>query len=93
MKNRPKNSSSGVNKTIPWNRRAKIYLWNTRPRECAYCKIKLSKSKATVDHVYPKSKGGLFVGENLALSCKPCNEAKKDIVITNDWIKSRLVHE
>lgn len=33
------------------------------------------------DHVYPESKGGLSVAENLVLACRPCNRAKKDKVL------------
>lgn len=32
------------------------------------------------DHIFPRSKGGLTVWENLTLRCKPCNLQK-----SNNW--------
>lgn len=43
---------------------------------CAYC----GRSKpATLDHVFPKSKGGLTVRHNLVASCADCNLKKSDL--------------
>ena len=40
--------------------------------KCAYC----SKAANTVDHVHPKSRGGVDSWENLVASCLACNNAK-----------------
>jgi 5-methylcytosine-specific restriction endonuclease McrA len=40
---------------------------------CQYCG---SRSNLTVDHVIPKSKGGLSSWENIVASCAPCNRRK-----------------
>lgn len=32
----------------------------------------------TMDHIVPRSRGGLTTDENLQALCKPCNEAKAD---------------
>ena len=40
---------------------------------CQYCG---SKDKLTIDHVYPKSKGGPDTWENLVAACVPCNNRK-----------------
>jgi 5-methylcytosine-specific restriction endonuclease McrA len=40
---------------------------------CQYCG---SRSNLTVDHVVPRSKGGLSSWENIVASCAPCNRRK-----------------
>ena len=45
---------------------------------CAYCGDKLLPMKATIDHIYPKSRGGLNIWENAVTACKPCNHFKAD---------------
>lgn len=45
---------------------------------CFYCKVKLFRKEATVDHVIPKSKGGLNKPENYVIACKKCNDDKGD---------------
>jgi len=43
--------------------------------ECQYCGARTS---LTVDHVIPRSKGGLSSWENIVASCAPCNRRKGD---------------
>ena len=45
---------------------------------CQYCKIKLSYSQSTLDHVHPRSRGGKDTWTNLVLSCVKCNNKKGD---------------
>ncbi len=45
---------------------------------CAYCGKTVSDKSATIDHVIPKSKGGMWVWENLVTSCTSCNQKKGD---------------
>ena len=45
---------------------------------CQYCLEKIPMSKATKDHVYPKSMGGWDCSSNLVLSCFKCNSKKSD---------------
>ena len=40
---------------------------------CQYCKNIFSKNELTLDHVIPKSKGGLTNWENVVTSCRSCN--------------------
>src|ERR1035438_6041053 len=40
---------------------------------CQYCR---SRSNLTVDHVVPRSKGGVSSWENIVASCAPCNRRK-----------------
>ncbi|MEI6447181.1 MAG: HNH endonuclease [Actinomycetes bacterium] len=42
---------------------------------CQYCG---DPSNLTVDHVIPRSKGGLSSWENVVTSCAPCNRRKAD---------------
>jgi hypothetical protein len=43
---------------------------------CQYCGRRFSAGLLTVDHVVPKSQGGMTVWENLVAACKPCNQRK-----------------
>jgi len=44
---------------------------------CAYC----GEGADTLDHVLPRSKGGMTVAENLVPACRRCNGAKS----SSDW--------
>lgn len=55
--------------------------------KCAYCGVETCFTgkdgpKATVDHVVPKSKGGLDHLSNCVVACEECNGAKAD---QEDW--------
>ena len=43
---------------------------------CQYCASRISFSRATMDHVVPKSRGGKNTWSNLVLSCATCNNKK-----------------
>lgn len=43
---------------------------------CQYCGIKAPNAVLHVDHVYPVSKGGTNVPENLVTACYDCNTGK-----------------
>lgn len=43
---------------------------------CQYCGHRLTKSSATIDHVYPVSKGGETSYKNCVAACKRCNHKK-----------------
>lgn len=45
---------------------------------CPYCCRKLRRSDATIDHVLPKSAGGLDGPGNWLATCGPCNHEKGD---------------
>lgn len=46
-------------------------------RRCAYCDLRLKISKATIEHVIPRSWGGPNAGAfNRVLVCAPCNRFK-----------------
>lgn len=41
---------------------------------CQYCGMRTSN--LTVDHIIPRSRGGLHVWENVVAACQPCNHRK-----------------
>lgn len=45
-------------------------------KKCAYCGNEISLNEMKVDHLVPKSKGGLDEIENLMPSCEICNHYK-----------------
>lgn len=49
---------------------------------CEYCHSpeRLSANRFTIDHVIPKSLGGLDGLDNLALACRRCNERRYNFV-------------
>lgn len=55
------------------------HLYKMYKGVCQYCLEKISFSKATKDHVYPRSLGGLTTSCNLVLSCTSCNSKKSNI--------------
>jgi len=46
---------------------------------CQICFEKLDKKDLTIEHIFPKSKGGTKGIENISLSCHNCQQKKKDI--------------
>jgi 5-methylcytosine-specific restriction endonuclease McrA len=48
---------------------------------CQYCSVVLSSSELTLDHVVPRSRGGLSTWENLVACCHPCNRRKGNHLI------------
>lgn len=43
---------------------------------CQYCGQKFFLTELTMDHVYPKSKGGIKIWTNIVAACKKCNSQK-----------------
>lgn len=44
--------------------------------ECQYCSVKCTPKTATIDHVWPRSKGGKTSWENVVCCCDSCNRKK-----------------
>jgi 5-methylcytosine-specific restriction endonuclease McrA len=54
------------------------FVWERDLFQCQYCGIKITtKADLTTDHVFPESKGGRTVYENMVTCCRSCN-SKKD---------------
>tara|TARA_B100000900_G_scaffold167888_1_gene142565 strand:- start:7084 stop:7587 length:504 start_codon:yes stop_codon:yes gene_type:complete len=68
------------------NRVVKYTFLTTRPNRrnicirddntCQYCAKQLNFNDLTIDHVFPKSRGGKNEWENLVACCKKCNQKK-----------------
>lgn len=46
--------------------------------KCQYCGKAFARSKLTVDHVLPKSRGGRSIWTNVVACCEACNKKKED---------------
>jgi len=46
---------------------------------CQICHDQFDKKDLTIEHIFPKSKGGTKEIENITLTCIDCNQRKKDI--------------
>ncbi len=51
-------------------------IWKRDRRLCQYCGIEPAMDEVTVDHIVPRSKGGLSTFENCVLACISCNLKK-----------------
>lgn len=52
---------------------------------CEYCGDALTKEKLQFDHVFPIKLGGAHTVENLAVSCKKCNNSKSAKILGVEW--------
>ncbi len=55
-------------------------------RRCVYCAVALQTDETTVDHVYPRSKGGPDMRGNLVAACGACNRMKADMLPTEFFL-------
>lgn len=46
---------------------------------CVYCKKSIDEYSRTVDHLYPKSRGGKLSNKNKVPCCGDCNKMKGDL--------------
>ena len=60
---------------VPMTRRNIAVRDNSR---CQYCGVLLETKDYTIDHVVPRSRGGLSAWNNLTLACVTCNKRKSD---------------
>lgn len=51
-------------------------LWRRDQGRCQFCSKSPAPDDITMDHIYPKSKGGLSTFENCVLCCTTCNLKK-----------------
>lgn len=62
-------------RSIPMTRRAVMQRYNFT---CVYCQ----KRGDTLDHVVPRSRGGLHTWTNVVVACRPCNNRKADRLLS-----------
>ena len=55
------------------------YVFRRDGPHCCYCKQRLRRREATVDHYVPLALGGADAPYNWRLACAPCNNAKDDM--------------
>lgn len=48
-------------------------------QRCKYCGGRLTLEERTLDHIYPRSWGGISIPNNLLPCCKECNQSKADL--------------
>jgi hypothetical protein len=60
---------------------------------CEYCRTqaRYSADSFTVDHIIPRSLGGLTTADNLALCCHGCNQHKSKRTAASDPVTDALV--
>lgn len=47
---------------------------------CQYCGSQPGTSELSIDHIFPRSKGGLTTWENCIIACTHCNRCKSNIL-------------
>lgn len=52
---------------------------------CQYC----GAAAENIDHVVPRSRGGLHAWDNVVASCRPCNARKRDHMLEDSGMKLR----
>jgi len=62
-----------------WKAAKKWVMENRGPR-CAYCRRKVTRANATIDHIVPFSRGGTNHLDNLAFACLQCNLLKGNML-------------
>ncbi|MGI8493563.1 MAG: HNH endonuclease [Acidimicrobiales bacterium] len=67
---------------IALNRRA---VFARDGHRCQYC----GASAENIDHVVPRSKGGLHTWDNVVAACRPCNTRKRDRLLEDSGMKLR----
>jgi 5-methylcytosine-specific restriction endonuclease McrA len=67
---------------VSLNRRA---VFARDAHRCQYC----GASAENIDHVIPRSKGGLHAWDNVVASCRPCNTRKRDRMLEDSGMRLR----
>ncbi len=67
---------------VALNRRA---VFARDGHRCQYC----GAAAENIDHVIPRSRGGLHAWDNVVASCRPCNARKRDHLLEDSGMKLR----
>lgn len=59
--------------------------------KCLYCGAPASKVTLELEHIYPRSRGGLSSWDNLCSACRSCNQKKRDM--TPEEAGMKLIHK
>jgi len=65
---------------MPSQRRnfSKSTLYKRDNHTCQYCGTKKSMQNLSIDHIVPRSQGGITTWDNVVIACKECNAKKAD---------------
>ena len=53
-------------------------LFRRDHNQCQYCGVRPGTAELSIDHVWPRSRGGRSSWENCVLACMDCNRRKRD---------------
>jgi 5-methylcytosine-specific restriction endonuclease McrA len=67
----------------------KTTLFNRDAWQCQYCGVSLDRSSITIDHVIPRSRGGVTSWRNCVASCERCNIRKGSRTLSETGMKLR----
>lgn len=71
----------------------RFYILRRDDFTCRYCGAKAPDVKLHVDHITPKSQGGIDARWNLVTACAPCNLGKSDLNVTESLIREGFMRE
>lgn len=71
--------NSPLSEWICFKKRIRFSIFYRDKGKCFWCDEPLTKKTFTVDHIIPRSKGGLYVQENLVTCCQGCNNQRGDM--------------
>jgi 5-methylcytosine-specific restriction endonuclease McrA len=66
-------------------------LWQTTDGRCIYCNVTVPKKERTLEHLWPKSKGGSKALDNILPACGPCNRTRGVQWPASHWAHPRWV--
>lgn len=72
------------NQRVHFSRRT---IYKRDGNQCQYCGCKPGTESLSIDHVLPRSRGGLTTWENCVLACTRCNKRKADKIMSEVGIK------
>jgi 5-methylcytosine-specific restriction enzyme A len=58
-------------------RQSAWWMRKIQPGICYYCNSQVGRTRLTMDHVVPLSRGGRSTKGNIVAACKECNNKKK----------------
>jgi 5-methylcytosine-specific restriction endonuclease McrA len=75
--------------SVPYHRRVAVSRRAVMARDgsrCQYC----GSHADSIDHVVPRSRGGLHSWDNVVAACRPCNVRKRDRLLHESGMRLRM---
>jgi hypothetical protein len=58
---------------------------------CYLCRRKLAREQMVIDHIIPKSRGGIDSASNRAIACVDCDKRKFDYLLSElEWVRPEV---